>query len=407
MRIFFVGDSPTVPTGFGQVSKNLLGRLQKLGHEIHVLGINSYGEPYSREEFPYDIWPCDKGSIEIIYGYAKMWYIARKLQPDIIFFLNDPWVIEKYFEHKPHDFNDNYIKYLAYYPIDAGPLKPQWAKMLTDKFHAQVCYSHFAESVILEANEGKRPKNLHQIYHGVDTTDFFPIHQGEARVRLGLPIDAFIIGMVARNQYRKRFDILMKAFADFSKDKPEAKLYIHTALQDVGYDILDLSRQFNLGEKLILTEGLALPEGVPTHVLNVIYNSLDVHALISLGDGFGLPTAESMATGCPQIVSDHSCLRELVDGHGGLTVKTATWILNVSGINTWGGVSDVEDLTAKMNILYHNKNLRVKMAEDAYRFITQDKFNWNNIAKQFDKVIREMCHVIEVKNVQDNLEAVA
>lgn len=395
-RIFFVGDSPTVSTGFGVVSLNLLDGLHKLGHEIHVLGINWFGDPYDREKIPYEIWPCDKGPIEVLYGYAKMWHIADRIKPDIIFFLNDPWVIEKYLEYRPENFNDTYIKYLAYYPIDSGPLKPHWAKMLSERFDAQVCYSHFAESVITEANEGEIPENLHQIYHGVDTKTFFPINQQLARKTLGLPLDSFIVGMVARNQYRKRFDILVKSFAEFAKDKPEAKLYLHTALHDVGFDIMELSRQFDLGDRLILTEGLDLPEGVPLKALNLIYNTFDINTLISLGDGFGLPVAESMATGCPQLVSDHSCLRELVDGHGGLTIKNSEWLMNVSGISTWGGLSSPEDLTTKLNLLYKNKDLRLKLAEDAYNFITQDKFNWTTIASQFDEIITKVMHLLPV-----------
>jgi len=394
LKIFFVGDSPTVPTGFGQVSKNLLGRLQRRGYEIDVLGINTFGDPYDREKFPYNIWPCDKGPIDVLYGYAKMWHIAKQIRPDIIFFLNDPWVIQKYLDHKPADYDDHYVKYIAYYPIDSGPLKPEWSDMLRDEFHAQVCYSHFAEKIIIDANKGVRPANLHQVYHGVDKDTFYPIMQGEARMKLGLPQDAFIIGMVARNQYRKRFDILMKAFAEFSKDKPEAKLYLHTMLADVGFDILDIARQFDLGDKLILTEDMRLPEGIPDWMLNIIYNSFDVNALISLGDGFGLPVAESMAVGCPQIVSGHSCLQELVEGHGGLTVNNAAWLLNVSGINTWGGLTDIDDLISKLNVLYSNRTLRLKMAEDAYSFITQDKFDWEVIADQFDAIIRGAMHVL-------------
>lgn len=394
MKIFYVGDSPTVPTGFGQVSKNLLRRFMERGYEVEVMGINSFGEPYDREEFPYNIWPCDKGPIEMLYGYAKMWHIASRVKPDIIFFLNDPWVIERYLDHKPESFADAHVKYIAYYPIDSGPLKPHWAKMLTEKFDAQVCYSNFAERVIIDANEGKRPDNLYQIYHGVDTKTFFPVVQGLARAKLGLPQDDFIVGMVARNQYRKRFDILIKAFAEFTKNKKNVRLYLHTALADVGFDILDIARQFNLDDKLILTEDMRLPEGVPDWQLNLIYNTFDVNVLLSLGDGFGLPVAESMAVGCPQLVSDHSCLKELVDGHGGLTVKTATWLLNVSGINTWGGVPDVDDAIAKLELLYDNRALRVKMAEDAYHFITQDKFNWDHIADQFDEVIRKTAHIL-------------
>lgn len=398
-KILFCGDAPMVATGFGQVSKNLLKNLHKMGHEISVLAINHFGDPYDHNEYPYDIWPCDKSSNpDVMYGYAKFWHVVSKVQPQVIFFLNDPWVIEKYLEYKPEGFPDQYVKYIAYYPVDGGPIKKQWIDML-NKFDAQVCYSHFAESVVVESNGGVRPKNLHQIYHGVDTEVFFPVRQDIARQRLNLPLDAFIVGMVARNQYRKRFDILMKAFAEFAKDKPNAKLYLHTALKDVGYDLLDLAIQLGLtDDKLILTEGLELPDGVPPQALNLIYNSFDVNALISLGDGFGLPVAESMAVGCPQLVSDHSCLRELVDGHGGLTAKTATWMLNVSGINTWGGVTDVDDLVVKLNLLYSNRELRLKLTQDAYNFIRQDKFNWVHISQQFDKIINDTLHILPVQS---------
>lgn len=397
MRILYVGDSPTVTTGFGVVGKNLLKGLHARGHEIYALGINHYGDPYDQKEFPFMIYPCDRGNMDLIYGYAKMWHLAKKIRPDLIFFLNDPWVIEKYFDYKPADYDDSYTKYIAYYPIDSGPLKPSWAKMLTDRFDAQVCYSHFAEGIVTEANGNKRPKNLHQIYHGVDTNTFFPVVQHEARRRLRLPQDAFIVGMVARNQYRKRFDILVQGFAKFAQDKPNAKLYLHTSLQDVGFDILDLASQYNLDNKLILTEGMSLPDGVPDYMLNLIYNSFDVHALISLGDGFGLPVAESMAVGCPQVVSDHSCLRELVEGHGGLTVKNAAWLMNVSGINTWGGLSDVDDLAEKLDRLYKNQDLRMRMAQEAYDFILQDKFNWEKIVDQFDSVINNVFKIVAVK----------
>lgn len=396
MKIFFIGDSPTANTGFGTVSKNLLGRFHKMGHEVTALGINYFGDPYDRNEFPYDIYPCDKGPIEALYGYRKMWALAPQLKPDLIFFLNDPWVIEKYMELKPSNYNDAYTKYMAYYPIDGGPLKPQWAKLLTERFDVQVCYSHFAEKIIIEANGGKRPANLYQIYHGVDTNTFFPVQQEVARTQLGLPIDCFIVGMVARNQYRKRFDILVKGFNKFSQGKDNVKLYLHTALQDVGFDIADLSEQFNLGDKLILTDEMQLPIGVPDYMLNMIYNSFDVNALISMGDGFGLPVAESMAVGCPQLVSDHSCLKELVEDHGGLTVRTSEWLLNVSGINTWGGLSDPNDIAKKLEILYNNRELRLKLAADAYNFIMQDKFKWDYIAGQFDDLISQIFHLIKV-----------
>jgi glycosyltransferase involved in cell wall biosynthesis len=391
MRILFCGDSPTVDTGFGVVSKNILSRLHKMGHEIVALGINHYGDPYNPKEFPFPIYPVAQGSIERMYGYDKLWPIYEAVKPDLVFFINDPWVVKSYMDRKPEQLPTP--KIVVYYPTDAGPIKKIWMNLLNE-VDAQVCYSHYAESVVLESNGGKRPKNLHQIYHGVDTTTFFPVNQQLARNSMGIPADKFIIGMVARNQYRKRFDIFLKAFANFAKDKPEAMAYLHTAKHDVGFDIDEMVLQLGLKDRVYTTGDIRPDKGVSGKELNLIYNTFDVNALISLGDGFGLPVAESMATGCPQLVSDHSCLKELVEGHGGLTAKTSAWLMNTTGINTWGGLTDVDDLTAKMNTLYKNKDLRMAMAEQGYAFIRQDKFTWDYATNEFNKIFKGLFHLL-------------
>jgi glycosyltransferase involved in cell wall biosynthesis len=396
MKILYVGDSPTVSTGFGIVGKNLLSRFHTMGHEVSVLGINYFGtDPLETKAFDFPIYPVKQGGMDDIYGYYKFWHVYEQVKPDIVFFLNDPWIISEYLEKKPkeHPGFAEHVKTVAYFPTDAGPIKKEWVDMLNG-MDAQVCYSNFAEGVIIESNGGKRPENLHQIYHGINTDEFFPVNQSVARSMLHIDQDVFLIGMVARNQYRKRFDLLMKAFSIFAKDKKDARLYLHTALYDVGFDINELITQLGLTGKVFATNGLRADKGIPVKDLNIIYNCFDVNALISLGDGFGLPVAESMATGCPQLVSDHSCLRELVSGHGGLTAKTAAWMLNSSGINTWGGVTDVEDIVTQLNILYKNRDLRIKLSEEAYKFITQPQFNWNTAAESFNKLFRKLFHLV-------------
>lgn len=396
LKILWTSDSPHVDTGFGRVAKSIISRLKHThGHDVVVLGVNHYGDPYDPEEFDYPIYPCDKGHPDAIFGIHKLWNIAAKYQPDVLFILNDPWVTAKYLAARPPGLLPN-LKIVTYFPLDAGPLKKGWAETLS-KLDAQICYSKFAERIIIEANNGKRPKNLHQIYHGVDTKVFFPVNQSQARQATGIPADAFVVGMVARNQYRKRFDILVRAFAKFAKDKPEAKLYLHTALDDVGFDIKDLVAQYDIADQLILTEDVTPAKGVPDSFLNLIYNTFDVNCLISLGDGFGLPVAESMAVGVPQVVSDHSCLSELVAGHGGLTVETKAWIMHVSGINTFGGFSDEDDLVKKLEMLYNSKDLRLKLATDGYNFITSPQFNWDVIAEQMNNIIKDLFHIYRVK----------
>lgn len=394
-KILYHGDAPVVDTGFGVVAKNLLNRFAKMGHQIYVLGINFYGDPYDQKQFPYPIWPCDKGNPDAVYGYAKFWAIEEKIQPDIIFLLNDPWVIQRLLEHKPRDWaREKTTKIVVYYPTDSEPLQPSWVEML-NKFDAQVCYSRYAEEVVTRSNKGKRPKNLYQVYHGVDTKVFKPVNMSLARRQLQIPEDAFVVGMVARNQFRKRFDIMCQGFAEFAQNKPEAKLYLHTALKDVGFDIADLIKQFNLNGKLIITKDLTNPSsGVPEKALNMVYNTFDVNCLISLGDGFGLPVAESMAAGVPQVVSGHSCLKELVAGHGGLTVETKAVLMNPQ-IGTWGMLSDYKDLAEKLEIMYNSEDLRKRFSQEAYDFITQPQFSWDTAANSFNQIFKKVLHILE------------
>lgn len=188
---------------------------------------------------------------------------------------------------------------------------------------------------------------------------------------------------------------MCQGFAEFAKNKPEAKLYLHTAPKDVGFDIADLVRQFDLSGKLIITKDLVSPaSGVSEKALNLIYNSFDVNCLISLGDGFGLPVAESMAAGCPQVVSGHSCLRELVEDHGGLTVNTIATFMNPQ-INTWGLLSDYRDLADKLEIMYGSQELRKRFSQEAYEFITQPQFSWDYAAKEFNTIFRKVLHLLD------------
>lgn len=188
---------------------------------------------------------------------------------------------------------------------------------------------------------------------------------------------------------------MCQGFAEFAQNKPEAKLYLHTALKDVGFDIADLVKQFNLNGKLIITKDLTNPSsGVPEKALNMVYNTFDVNCLISLGDGFGLPVAESMAAGVPQVVSGHSCLKELVAGHGGLTVNTIATIMNPQ-IGTWGMISDYRDLAEKLEIMYNSEDLRKRFSQEAYDFITQPQFTWDHAAQQFNTIFKKVLHILD------------
>jgi len=53
MRLLWVSDSPSVPTGFAQVARNVCGYLSQRGWDVHVLGVQYDGS--APRSYPYPI----------------------------------------------------------------------------------------------------------------------------------------------------------------------------------------------------------------------------------------------------------------------------------------------------------------------------------------------------------------
>jgi glycosyltransferase involved in cell wall biosynthesis len=65
---------------------------------------------------------------------------------------------------------------------------------------------------------------------------------------------------------------------------------------------------------------IVLLSGADDIVIWSLYAMARVSVFCSLNEGFGLPVAESLASGTPVITSDFGSMRELGEGHGALTV---------------------------------------------------------------------------------------
>ncbi|WP_281228497.1 glycosyltransferase family 4 protein [Flavobacterium aquiphilum] len=97
--------------------------------------------------------------------------------------------------------------------------------------------------------------------------------------------------------------------------------------------------------------------------LGLIYNKAICFVFPSIYEGFGIPVLESMASGCPIILGNHSSFPE-VAGEAGVFFD-----LKKSG-----------DLESKINLLIQNVSLR---QEYSLKGIKQaEKFNWNNAANE-------------------------
>ncbi|HKV40183.1 MAG TPA: glycosyltransferase, partial [Blastocatellia bacterium] len=231
------------------------------------------------------------------------------------------------------------------------------------------------------------------IPHGIDSSTFHPLsstHNDSRRLaRLQLfpdrpeLRDAFIVLNANRNCPRKRIDLTLRAFAEFSRGKADTYLYLHMGMVDSGYDLLGLSDSLSISGRLLVTTTAERKPGVPDSRLNLIYNASNVGVNTATGEGWGFAAFEHAATLGAQLVPDHSACRELWKSAGSL-IGLQNSDLEDSPADA--GVVSIQDLSRWLDRLYARPPLLLDLAERSYRHARADQFGWDSIARRWQSV---------------------
>ena len=232
------------------------------------------------------------------------------------------------------------------------------------------------------------------IPHGVTPGQFYPMDKQEARKRLGIDPDKFVVFNGNRNQFRKRIDITIQAFAKFCKDKPDAQLYLHMGMKDQGWDILpvfgrEMAKQgVDPNGRIILTTGSPSPPSVSVEELNAIYNACDVGINTCKGEGFGLVNFEHAACRVAQVVPNHTSCKELFEGYGRL-IRTEHIDVDINYARELPCPSP-DHLAEILTDLYENREKLDATAELCYQRATDPMFAWDTVASQFGGIFEEV-----------------
>jgi len=325
--ILWVGDSPTVPTGFAACTRAVCDHLHLQGWQVHVLGINEFGDPHP--DVPYPIYPCwhpYEGGRDLL-GATRLPYLIESIKPDVVVILSDPWQIPGYLDHINYHFKanaytshrwtssktnslndpDEWARYCADcgvegLSLDCGGDLPldfphcrqntpivAWlavdglnqvtAPRLNDLTRV-VVWTEFAANELVKrglnrvvsGENGECILSPCAVPLGVDTSIFRPATQSRAReilfANLNLPIDPppFIVGYVGRNQPRKRLDLLLAYFAEWiaTRNLTDAYLFLHVApTKDMGADLQALAHYYGLDA--VTGNGRLIVSEQPTH----------------------------------------------------------------------------------------------------------------------------------------------
>jgi glycosyltransferase involved in cell wall biosynthesis len=354
------------------------------------MGVNYFGDPHNYPQ--YRIYPASGGNKADPYGFQRIKSVLALENPEIIFMLNDAWVLTNCLALLKEIYKDKELpKIVTYIPVDAIDHDPVWYKNF-DIVTKIVAYTKFGNYVIKKALPDRE---IETIFHGVDTSIFFKIDDTKENIKKQLYPDkeefykdSFIVLNASRNQPRKRLDLTMQGFALFAKDKPaNVRLYMHCGVTDSHIHVTKLASRYGIDSRLLLTNYNNGVQTIPDTALNLIYNATDVGINTSIGEGWCLPCMEHAVTGAPQVVPGHSALLELYEDCGVIIPVSATHVID--NIMTTGYVVSPQDVADKLEEIYTDRERRNDLSVKSVNKFNSSTYSWKEIAKIWDKLFKE------------------
>lgn len=312
------------------------------------------------------------------YGNDIIQAHTKDFAANVVISLIDVWVMQETAKKVAPAF------WLPWLPIDHDPVPQRVLDCLKDA-HLPLTYSKWGHAMLTGAGVAN-----HYIPHGVEPS-VFRVHDDSQQVAnfrraiFGEECTHLSVMVAANKGYpdRKAFQVQVRAWAAFAKDKPGAKLYLHTEPTPMwgGLDLPELCKSLGILDKVMFPDRYKNFLGMPADYLALLYNAADVYLGATMSEGFGIPIVEAQACGTPVIVTDFSAMPELVRWGYAIQPRDMIWTPQ----NSWQAWPDHEGITDALNSLYaqqeqaggqwqRSERLRVSAA-------IHNEYSWDSIVR--------------------------
>jgi glycosyltransferase involved in cell wall biosynthesis len=295
LPFLLVGDHPALPSGLGRILRDLAQRLADdpaLGLDVRIVGCRPGGTGHDGcGSIP--VWSFlqshDQAS-EIRDQVHLAWRTWWGETPGVVLSIWDAQRIAVLVAQP------GCWEHWAYVPIDAamvgGGLRGATANTMAavDRLLAYGGYGH-------DVLEGVRPRCPY-LPHGLDVSwwDDAGVERGQ-----------HVVGCVMTNQPRKDWGVALATVAELRKRGHKVKLWAHVDQTHWPWDLAQLIELYGLRKVVQITHA-----PLSDAQMQAAYQQCSVTMLPSLGEGFGYPLVESLASGVPCVHTTFGGGAELV-----------------------------------------------------------------------------------------------
>lgn len=435
-KILIVTDSHILPTGLAETTRLLFGTLLELyPNDYDVCQIGLF-HCYAVTEPKWPIYSTallrDAGgrtSFDPTDRYAQKTFfkLLSKIRPDIVFGFGDPDRVL----HLCQEPQKRSYRLVLYLNFDGLPVRPSLGKALNNA-DLVITMSEFSKEIVRRFLPDVAAEKLSNLYSPADTQRFSAVPKeatSELRTEFfpsWMPRNAFVLGWVGRNQWRKqvwllyktiyylrnghyllctdcgrvtpfnwdpsqkfrdlnsplalesppgyRFDICSHCASDRVKEAQplgDLFLWLHMAEEpEQDWTLSWLEEQFDAraGRDLHYTpgyehKGALSPTDIPT-----LYNLWDCLLFLSGGEGFGIPAWEAMCSGLPVIYTNYSAHAEFLNrANAGLAVGGI--FQPEAKTCVWRMIADLSQTIEAIRRLYFDRKLCALLGLNGRAFV--------------------------------------
>lgn len=425
-----VNDASCLYSGYGTYGRELLSRLDKTGkYEIGELAcfsfINDHRMP--RDKISWYFYPNGVTKVDdrfdqyqrneaSKFGAWRFERVCLDFKPDIVFDIRDPWMYEFICRSPARPYF-----HLALMPtVDSAPQDAPWVHDITTA-DSILSYTDYGTRTLEKEAPGINV--LGSAPPGVDFDVYKPvIDKKKHKEAFGFSGDSNIIGTVMRNQRRKLYPNLFKAFKrflDLCYERGETKLaentYLlcHSSYPDEGWNIPQLLKDHGVCGKVMFTYVCkhcksihintfctaaycdkckkltsVIPStgfGLENTQLSDVINLFDLYVQYAVCEGFGMPQAEAAGCAVPIMSVDYSAMEDVLEYADGIAVPPQDFYKDL-GTGSWRALPNDNIAAEQMfEFCIKPKSIQQRMGRKALA-VAKQRWNWDNTAKVWENV---------------------